>query len=240
MITQRVELIPFRSAEDLANAAAMAWLDKIERIRHPGREFCVALSGGRIAQKFFSLAARHALDRAVAFDRVHFFWADERCVPPGHAESNYRIALELLLVPLRIPEPQIHRIHGEELWQGAGRAEAEIRELAGSNGCGQPVFDLILLGMGEDGHVASLFPGEPEKMRLNPAVYRFIENSPKPPPNRVTLGYPAIAAGREVWVLISGSGKQRALNASLESDGQTPLAQVIRTRHNTRIYSDIH
>ncbi len=104
----------------------------------------------------------------------------------------------------------------------------------------QPVLDLIFLGMGEDGHVASLFPGEPESLRADPSVYRAIANSPKPPPNRVTLGYPAIAAAREVWVLASGAGKEAALRESLQPDGQTPLAQVLQSRERTRVFTDIN
>ena len=102
------------------------------------------------------------------------------------------------------------------------------------------MLDLIFLGMGEDGHVASLFPGESESARTNPAVYRAIRNSPKPPPTRVTLGYPAIAAAREVWVLASGGGKEAALRESLKPDGQTPLSRVLQTHPKPKVFTDIH
>jgi 6-phosphogluconolactonase len=92
--------------------------------------------------------------------------------------------------------------------------------------------------MGEEGHVASLFPGEPASVTSLPALYRPVE-VPKPPPNRVTLGYGAIAAARQVWVLVSGTGKEGALRQSLAPAGQTPLARVLRARAGTRIYTDV-
>jgi 6-phosphogluconolactonase len=92
--------------------------------------------------------------------------------------------------------------------------------------------------MGEDGHVASLFPGEPDVLISDRAIYRAIKNSPKPPPNRVTLGYAAIAMARQVWVLVSGSGKEATLSESLSSGGRTPLARVTQFRTQTRIFTD--
>ena len=92
--------------------------------------------------------------------------------------------------------------------------------------------------MGEDGHVASLFPGEPEGVSGNPAVFRSV-TAVKPPPKRLTLGYPALAAASQVWVLASGSGKEGALRNSLSPNGSTPLARVIKLRSQTRILTDI-
>ena len=119
---------------------------------------------------------------------VQFFWADERCVPPDDTESNFRLANELLFAPLKISESQIHRIRGELPPEtAAAQAAAELRRFASSNANGQPVLDLIFLGMGEDGHVASLFPDEMEIAGSDKAVYRAVNNSPKPPPNRITI-----------------------------------------------------
>jgi 6-phosphogluconolactonase len=92
--------------------------------------------------------------------------------------------------------------------------------------------------MGKDGHVASLFPGESERAAANKAVYRAVKNSPKPPQNRVTLGYAAIAAARQVWVLVSGTGKKTALHESLFCKKRTPLARVTQFRTHTKILSD--
>jgi 6-phosphogluconolactonase len=234
-------LISFATADELARAVAGAWLDEIEAGRRGGKSpCCVALSGGRIAQKLFALAVERAKARRFSFDRVHFFWADERCVPPEDGESNFRVAREVLLTPLGIPETQIHRIRGEVSPEAAAvEAATELCRIAPLDSAGQPVFDLVLLGMGEDGHVASLFPCEFGEQRQSKAVYRAIQNSPKPPPNRVTLGYPAIAAARKAWVLASGAGKGTALRESLAPSGRAPLAQVLKLRRETTIFTDI-
>jgi 6-phosphogluconolactonase len=237
---KKLDLISFASADELAQAVASAWLDEIEAANRAGnRHCCMALSGGRIAQKFFTAVAEQAGVRAVSFDRVHFFWADERCVPPDDAESNFAIARKFLFAPLKIADVQIHRIRGEDSPEAAAKAaSAEISKIAPLNENGQPVLDLILLGMGENGHVASLFPGEPDVLISDRAIYRAVKNSPKPPPNRVTLGYAAIAAAKRVWVLVSGTGKEAALRESLISKGRTPLARVAQFKTHTIIFSD--
>ncbi len=233
-------LTHFPHADELAQAAAAAWLEEIAATNLARQPHRVALSGGRITLKFFSAVVELAKAREVPLHRVHFFWADERCVPPDDPESNFRTAHERLFAPLGISSQQIHRIRGEESADfAAAAAEAEICRIAPLNGDGQPVLDLVLLGLGEDGHVASLFPDEPESIAASPAAYRAITNSPKPPPQRITLGYAAIAAARQVWVLASGTGKQAALRESVEPASRTPLARVIQSRSQTRIFSDI-
>ena len=146
---------------------------------------------------------------------------------------------KFLFAPLKIADAQIHRIRGEDSPEAAAKAAStEISQIAPVNETGQPVLDLIFLGMGEDGHVASLFPGEPDVLISDKAIYRAVKNSPKPPPNRVTLGYAAIAAAKQVWVLVSGTGKEAALRESLFSKGRTPLARVTQFRTRTKIFSD--
>jgi 6-phosphogluconolactonase len=169
---------------------------------------------------------------------VHFFWSDERCVPSDDPESNFCVAHDLLLNPLRIPGEQIHRVRGEEPPAlAAAQAETELRRIAPSKG-GQPLLDLVFLGMGEDGHVASLFPGESEKTMASQAVYRPVV-AVKPPPQRITMGYATIAAARQTWVLASGADKEVALRESLAPAGQTPLARVLRSRRQTKIFTNI-
>jgi 6-phosphogluconolactonase len=236
---KKLELISFASADELAQAVASAWLDEIEAANRAGKPHCVALSGGRIAQKFFAATVEQAKTCAVSFGRVHFFWADERCVPPDDAESNFAIARKFLFAPLKIADEQIHRIRGEDSPEAAAKAaSAEISKIVPLNENGQPVLDLIFLGMGGDGHVASLFPGEPDVLISDRAIYRAVKDSPKPPPNRVTLGYAAIAAAKRVWVLVSGTGKEAALRESLISKGRTPLARVTQFKTHTIIFSD--
>lgn len=237
---QNVELIRFDSPDELAKAAAEAWLDEIESANRSGERHSVALSGGRITQKFFTSLLEQAKSRKTSFAPVHFFWADERCVPPTDAESNFKIANELLFEPLDISKDQIHRLRGEEVPEtGAKLAETEMRGVLGADVAGQPVLDLVFLGLGEDGHVASLFPGEPETWVADKAVYRTVHNSPKPPPDRITIGYQSIAAARQVWMLASGKGKETALRESLAPEGKTSFARVLRLRSETRILTDI-
>jgi 6-phosphogluconolactonase len=233
------EVIFFPSADELLQAMASAWLSETGLAPQKDRNYGVALSGGRSAEPLFAEFSRQAAERKPPFTRVHFFWADERCVPPNDQASNYRVAAEHLFVPLGIAADRIHRIRGEfDPNLAAREASAELCRLAPRAANGQPVLDLVLLSMGEDGHVASLFPGQPEAAASSPTPYRAVVAS-KPPPRRVTLGYGALAAAQEVWVVISGAGKEAALRGSLEPEGGTPLARVIRSRSRTRIFTDL-
>ncbi len=234
------EWISFSNADELARAAATAWIDEVEAANRAGKSHSMALSGGRITQKFLPVVVELSRARNCSLQNVHFFWADERCVPPDNAESNFRMAQELLFAPLKIAETQIHRIRGEELPEtAANMAQEEICRIVPLNEAGQPMIDLVFLGLGEDGHTASLFPGELEEISQSPAIYRAVLNSPKPPPERVTLGFPAIAAAKKVWMLASGQAKQAALRESVSPDGKTPFARVLRMRSQTKIFSDV-
>jgi len=244
---KKYELSAFANADELARAAASVWLDEIETAQRTGKPYCVALSGGRITQKLFASVVEQARARKIGDGgtpslpgNVHFFWADERCVPSDDPESNFRLANELLFTPLKITENRIHRIRGEDSPAAAvEKAGVELRQIAPSNPASQPILDLVFLGMGEDGHVASLFPGAPAEIVHCPAPFLVVENSPKPPPRRISLNYAALAAATQVWVLISGAGKEKALRESLHLLGKTPLGRVIQLRKSTRIFSEI-
>jgi len=229
----------FKSAEELAGTAGKQWIEELRRRKGTGGAYLVALSGGRIAKQFFSAVAGEARAEKAVFDAVHFFWGDERCVPPDNQESNFRLAKELLFEPLGIAESRTHRIRGElnpEI--AAAQAERDLRAIAPVDNNTQPVFDLIFLGMGEDGHVASLFPGELEEVVASKAVYRAVVAT-KPPPQRITLGYPCLAAANQIWVLASGTGKENALRASLTPTGTTPLARVLHKNVHTKVFTEI-
>ena len=240
MIKIHFELIPFTNADALAVAVASAWLDGIVAANRSGKPQCVALSGGRITLKFFAATIELSKARNISLSNVHFFWADERCVPPDDKESSYAAAAEHFFRPLAIAPDKIHRIQGELSPERATQLALEdVRKIVPLNAAGQPMLDIVFLGMGEDGHVASLFPEEPEVARLDPAIYRAISNSPKPPPNRVTLGYGAIAAAQNVWVLASGAGKEAVLRESLSPEGKTPLARVLKMCRGVKVFTDI-
>lgn len=233
------KLISFTNADELASRVANLWLDEIESANRAGKTHCVALSGGRIAQKFFAATVEQATARKISFAHVHFFWADERCVPPTDPESNFKMANDLLFTPLKISDSQFHRLRGELPPADAVKvAEAELRQFTPAKN-NFPVLDLIFLGMGEDGHVASLFPNASQEVLNCFVPFLGIANSPKPPPKRVSLSYAAIKAAKAAWVLASGNGKEAALRESLKPDGKTPLARVIKLREQTAIFSDI-
>jgi 6-phosphogluconolactonase len=230
---KKYELIPCPSDLALANQAASEWLKNLPA--RSGTPYLAALSGGRIAKHFCASVAEQARGRDLT--HVHWFWADERCVPPDHADSNFLLAQKHLFEPLAISPNLIHRIRGEETPPRAAELAAqELSGLATLKNQGVPVLDMVFLGMGEDGHVASLFPnGQPEP---EGAIYYPVVAS-KPPPNRITISYNVLAVARQVWVLASGAGKEVALQESLEENGRTPLSKVIRNRPSTRIFSDI-
>ena len=218
----------------LAEHAAQQWLQRLA-VRDDSIPFTVALSGGRTPRLLYKAVAKQATE--ASFNNVHFFWGDERVVPPTDEDSNFKLAAVPLLLALKIPDAQVHRIlteRGEAI--AVQQAEAEICRIASLNNRGQPILDLVLLGMGEDGHVASLFPGDAEALESK-AVYRAV-TGPKPPPRRITLGFPALAAAREVWVLVSGQGKAGGMRASLLEAGTTPLAKVLQSRTHTEIFTD--
>ena len=235
---KKIELSQFQTEAELAHGVARAWLDQLSEDGADGLG-CVALSGGRIAKVLFAALAQQSMARGISLQGIHFFWADERCVPAMDEESNFRAAQELLFTPLEIASEKIHRIRGELHVDDAAReASVNLCRVAPVSSNGSPVFDLIFLGMGEDGHVASLFPGESEGVMNLAQVYRPVVAA-KPPSNRITLGYGIIAAARQVWVLASGKGKEAALRDSLSQGNATPLGRVIRMRTNTRVFSDI-
>lgn len=256
----QAQLICFPTDAALAAAVADAWIGVVVRTQAVVGRHLVALSGGRVAKKFFPAAVQRMAGQGGSFAGVEFFWADERCVPADDLESNYLLADELLFKPGRVQRSSIHRIRGELDAEAAAKlATSELQSVYKGGpppslrppsprlierGQGDrdhrqmPVLDLVLLGLGEDGHVASLFPADAEAGGDLDSVFRAVRNSPKPPPNRVTLGHGAIAAAREVWVLASGKGKEAALRESLSPISQTPLGRIIKNRATTLIFMD--
>ncbi len=233
------QLIRFASSDQLADQVATEWLGLIERSASNDTLLHSALSGGRITRQFLDSVVNQISESRQAFNPARLFWADERCVPPTDPESNFRLIEQHLITPLAIPEDHRTRIQGElNPEQAAKRADDAIKWQVPDRVGAMPALDLVFLGMGEDGHVASLFPGGPEPDPANEKAYQAVVG-PKPPGQRVTLTYAAIQAAHRVWVLASGEGKQEALSASLHPEGKTPLARVLQSRSNTRILTDI-
>jgi 6-phosphogluconolactonase len=233
-------LVVFPNDDALATAAAAAWWKIIATAAQSGNRHLVALSGGRVAGKMFAAMVAEAAAGGVDLGCMEFFWADERCVPPDDPESNYLLAYEGLLAPLKIADCQIHRIVGEDgPERAATAAAASLIQVAQPEPATMPVVDLVLLGMGEDGHIASLFPGDDAAAGDLTSVFRPVFDSPKPPPWRVTLGYGPLLAARDVWVLAAGAGKAAALSEALSPTGKSPLARLLQLRPSTRVFSAV-
>ncbi len=143
----------------VAQAAAELFVAQARTAQAAGHDFRVALSGGSTPRAFHALLAASPLREQVDWGRIQFFWGDERCVPPDHPDSNYRMARETLLDAVPVSPAQIHRMRGEDNPAEAARAyAAEIRRVFGVGPDETPSFDLIYTGMGPDGHTLSLFP----------------------------------------------------------------------------------
>lgn len=210
------------AAERLAEAAQGA-------IAERGR-FTVALSGGSTPRALFELLAEPAwLDR-LSWEQFHVYWVDERCVPPSDPQSNYGVAQDLLLSKVPIPAAQVYRMRGEDDPESAARAyEAIVRETLPASPDGWPRLDLILLGIGPDGHTASLFPGSPYLGERERAVVApYVE---KLRMSRVTLTPPVLNAGRAVIFLAAGADKAGPLKGVLEQPDGPPAELPARVVH---------
>lgn len=235
--SSRVLFQQYSSADALAQAAANYWLDLLA-VSSDNREcWCVALSGGRTAAALFACAAGHSKERCIPWNKVEFFFADERWLPLDDEESNFRIANERLFKPLRISSKSVHPLYfGHSPAFDAAQGQADMLRRVPVNPDGNPILDLVILGMGEDGHVASLFPNAPAEVVQSRAVYLPVV-APKPPPQRITLTYAALAAARDVMVVVSGPGKEAALVESLSASVRTPLGHLIALRSQTAVFA---
>lgn len=213
----------YETPEGLAEAAARAFVERsAEAVSERGR-FAVALAGGSTPKATYEVLARdHA--EAVDWPNVHAFFGDERTVPPDHEESNYRMAREALLD--HVPIGSVHRMRGElPPEEAAASYERELKEFFGE---APPDLDLFMLGIGEDGHTASLFP---ETSALEVADRLVVANPvPKLETTRLTLTAPVLNAAREVLFLVAGGGKAGALAEILEGDADPRVypARLVR------------
>lgn len=219
------------TAEDLAAAAAEFFAVVTAAAVEARGVARVALSGGTTPKGMFALLADRSAPyfSRVPWGRLHIFWVDERCVPPTDAESNYRMTEEALLEHVPVAAGQVHRMEGElDPEVAAARYEAMIRAAFRLEGAETPAFDLVLLGLGEDGHTASLFPHTAalfERVRI--AVANHV---PQKETWRVTLTWPVIQQGREVAFLIEGASKAQVVRDVFRGayDPEAKPAQLIR------------
>jgi len=211
----------------LAETAAHLIVDAAtEAVRERGR-FLLCLAGGETPRETYRCLALPAFSERMRWDQTWIFFGDERAVPPDHPESNYRMAYESLLSKVPIPEHQVLRMHGEQSDADAAAA-AYAAELAGAIGTKRgelPRFDVVLLGLGIDGHTASLFPGSPvlrEVFRAVAAVHVAAAQIPQ----RLTLTFPVLNAAARVVFLVTGPEKAKILRTVLSEHSGLPAALV--------------
>jgi 6-phosphogluconolactonase len=207
----------FEDLDALSHAAADE-LATLVRAAVVDRGTCsVALSGGSTPQRLFRLLAEAGPD-ALPWEHVDLWWGDERSVPPDHADSNYRMARESLIDPLGLAASHVHRIAGE-LADHDAAARTYSRELVTALGS-PPTFDVVLLGMGPDGHTASLFPGSPALDETSRWVVANLVTSPlvHGTATRITLTAPALNAARHIRFLVAGADKAASLAQVLEGE----------------------
>ena len=222
------EIVIFSDPPALAREAAQRFTDLArEAVESRGR-FSVALSGGSTPGVLYRLLAQDPYRRQVPWQQVHLFWADERSVPPDDPGSNFRLVRETLIDLVPIPVDNVHRVRGELEPEAAARAyERDQTDFF----CGPRTrFDLVLLGVGGDGHTASLFPGSAalqETGRLALGVEAHYEDRPA---SRVTITLPAINSARHIWFLVTGGAKARIVRSVLEEEApDLPARQVCPT-----------
>lgn len=213
--------------DELALAAAFKITSQIREAEYSGIPVKIALSGGNTPKLLFSvLAAKNA--SSVNWSMAHFFWVDERCVPPGDPDSNYGEAHRALFNSIRIPDENIHRMKGEE--EPEKEAERYSEELKNSldSANNLPSFDHIFLGMGDDGHTASIFPGN--NLMFESDKICDVAVNPYTGQKRLTITGSIINNAREVTFLITGENKSMIVNRILNSDPEAfkyPAALVM-------------
>jgi len=204
------ELVVAATPEAAAREAARRLARDLETARRLRGAAHVALAGGTTPRRAYELLAPLLAD----WRDVHLWFGDERCVPPDDPASNFRLVSRSLLAAAEVPSEQVHRIPGE--WPPREAAEtyaAELLRLVPVNADGVPVLDVALLGLGEDGHTASLFPGDP-MIGVSGMLCRAV-TAPKPPAHRVTLTLDVLFAARQAVILATGAGKRAAVEAVL-------------------------
>jgi 6-phosphogluconolactonase len=209
-----------------------AWL--VEKAAAVEGGFSLALSGGSTPRRLYERLASPQWRDRMPWERVHLFWGDERFVPPDHPDSNQRMAREALIAHVPVPPSNVHPVPTDGTPEYAARRyDAELRAFAAGRGAA-PLFDVQLLGLGEDGHTASLFPGTAALAELKALAVAVVGAKPEP---RITLTYPALAASRDVAFLVAGAGKRDMLRRLLAGDRALP-ASVVRASGAVAVFAD--
>ncbi len=211
------------SPEDLARAAAEHFVSRNRTAVEERGSFSVALSGGSTPKLLFELLASEPFRDQIAWSSIQFFWSDERHVPPDHPDSNYRMANEAMLARVPVSKNNVHRVPSEN--PNAAQAASDYEQtLIETTQQSLPRLDLILLGLGTDGHTASIFPGsevlhETKQLVVAPWVEKFQTY-------RITMTLPLLNNGASIVFLVSGSEKAKIVKEVLEGSEKYPAQAV--------------
>ncbi len=229
----------FKDNPAVANAFAKDLVELLRELTQVKTKVTISLSGGSTPKLLFEVLAREYSD-SIDWCRVHFFWGDERCVEPDDPESNFGEASKLFLGQIEIPSENVRRIHGElDPEDACTHYEQVIRKCIETNDAGEPIFDIMILGMGSDGHTASIFPHQIEL--LNSKKDCEIAVHPESGQKRITLTGKVINASERVIYLITGSAKAPVLAEILsKSEGASkyPVAHVMPEGRTTFYLDD--
>ena len=213
-------------ADVLVGDVASALLDRLESAQARGDVPHIGLTGGTIADALHRELARRAPDSSVDWSRVVVWWGDERFVPTDSSDRNARQAREALLDHVPVDPANVHEVPASD--QVATAEDAAAAYSASMRSAGAGFFEVLMLGIGPDGHCASLFPGH-AALEATDAIAVAVHDSPKPPPDRVSLTFEAMERCRAVWFIASGDGKAEAVARALADDGsvsETPARGV--------------
>ena len=214
-MSQAPAIHTFTDAQELTRAAAGLFLEVGKQAIAERNRFLVALSGGSTPKALYSILASDKYAQQLDWSKVHFLFGDERSVPPTHADSNFAMANAILFSPLHIPSAQIHRMRGEDPPEtAAAQYETTLRHLTTAVPGQWPRLDLVLLGMGDDGHTASLFPGTASLTEQTRWVVP--STSPQGTRARVTLTLGVINHASVVLFLVAGRNKAAVVRRILE------------------------
>lgn len=242
-VTMKPEIRFYPNLVDLSRAAAEFVSELAETTIKKRDIFTLVLSGGKTPLLLYEELAKRPLANKVDWQHTHLFWGDERCVPPDHPDSNFALASQALISRVPVPSENLHRIPAETDPPKAAAVSyektlSEFFQLADARGISSafPSFDLVLLGLGEDGHTASLFPGDAALEEKTRWVVAVDGSSASPPVPRITLTLPVINEARCVLFLASGSKKRKALREILDNfETAAPLYPGARVQPSGRL-----
>jgi len=215
------------SPEELASAVATRFIGRLSVTLDSRPSASVVLTGGRIGIAVLAAVNASPARDNIEWSRVDFWWGDERWLPKGDAERNDRQAFDALLDHIAVDPARLHPFPAADEFDDLDEAAAHYAQELRSAGEGEPLprFDFLFLGVGPDGHIASLFPERPET-RSSEGTVVAVRNSPKPPPERLSLTMPAITSAHRVWLTLAGADKASALGLALAgaSSNEVPVS----------------